>query len=406
MIEINAADKPRYVRSKPLSHGGVAWYWSPPTKFKEQGCAIEPDALGEDMIEAFKRAEELNEALDAWREGRTVEIPANEGTLDWLFQIYRAHRRFKTLDDLSKRDYQHEMSRIADFLDEDGDRLGTWELTDIGPDTVDDLYGAFVESGLTRKAEYAISVGQTAWGVARRKLPGIVPAENPFAGVDKEKRQKRETIPATFDELEAFCDAAVAAGKVQLAFAARACCDLLMRPEDVFLRLGWPHWRPPGQQDRVAGLSTKNHNDDWIKLEGIDPETGEIEIFYPELEDYARQLFARGRKGDLMVMRPKTRGKQKPGPDTPYLPYTRRLWAAQTVAIREAAGLPKHVTMESFRHLGATELGDVGLPDTYAQALTRHKHRGTLDHYVHRTGRQKEEATRLRVQHRNKTRRR
>jgi len=52
--------------------------------------------------------------------------------------------------------------------------------------------------------------------------------------------------------------------------------------------------------------------------------------------------------------------------------------------------------MEAFRHGGMTELGDGELPDTMAQALSRHKQCQTLDRYIHRTGVQKVNAARMR----------
>jgi hypothetical protein len=49
-----------------------------------------------------------------------------------------------------------------------------------------------------------------------------------------------------------------------------------------------------------------------------------------------------------------------------------------------------------------TELGDAGLLDTMAQALSRHKQRTTLDRYIHRTGDQQKAASRLRLAHRER----
>jgi hypothetical protein len=65
-----------------------------------------------------------------------------------------------------------------------------------------------------------------------------------------------------------------------------------------------------------------------------------------------------------------------------------------------AAGLPDHVTLETFRHGGLTECGTAGLSDTLAQALSRHRQRGTLDRYIHNDDDQMKKASHLRLAHR------
>jgi len=317
-----------------------------------------------------------------------------------LFGLYRTDRKWRELSAISKKGYERALARVGKHKRKSGALLGQADLASITPAVVDKLYDRWTEAGLTREAELALTVASIAWDVGRRKAPADVPPANPFKGVHKVRRRRAETTPATYGELIAFCKAAEKLGCIEMAFAARACWDLLIRPEDVFTRLTWAHWRPADRPDQVNGLSGKNANAQWITLEATDPETGELAIFYPELEQYARQLDARGRSGALMVLRPKIKGREKPGPQTAWAPYTRRLWAQRAKAIREAGELGDHVTMTSFRHGGMTEMGDAGLPDTLMQALSRHKQRATLDNYVHRTDVQRLEATRLRVAHR------
>lgn len=405
MIAANPGDRPRYTRPKALASGEIAWFWEPPTADKRAGCPVRASALGTDLVEAFTKARRLNAALDGWRRGRDADIPATHGTLDWLFGLYRTDRKYRDLSAVSKKGYERALARVGKHKRKSGALLGAAPLTAITPAVVDKLYDRWTQAGLTREAELALTVAAIAWRVGRRKAPGDVPAVNPFDGVEKVRRRKAETTPATYGELVTFCSAAEELGSGEMAFAARACWDLLIRPEDVFTRLTWAHWRPADRPDQANGLSGKNDNEQWITLERVDEETGELVIFYPELEQYARQLDARGRKGALMVLRPKIRGREKAGGETAWAPYSRRLWAQRAAKIREKAKLGAHVTMTSFRHGGMTELGDAGLPDTLMQALSRHKQRATLDNYVHRTDVQRIEATRLRVAYRRTTQR-
>jgi hypothetical protein len=393
-------NKPRYVISKKTSSGEWAWYWNPPTKFRREGCQFRPRPLGQCTETAFKVARSLNSDLDAWRTTRDAVSVTTELNLYWLFTTYRGHRAYRDLKRTSKKEYDRALARVAEQKLKNGCRLGDAPLTSFTPSAVDRIYDKFVEKGLTRQAELAIAVCARAWKIAYRTAPTKVPAVNPFQGVDKVSRQRRETQPATYQELESFCKTAMDLGYIEFAFAARACWDLLMRPEDVFTRLSWSHWRPNDRPNHVYGLSGKNNNDKWIQLDDQDVESGNMDVFYPELEKYAQQLSAQGKKGLLMVLRPKIRGLEQVSETTVWTEYTKELRSKKVRLIRRTASLPSHVTLASFRHGGLTELGDAKLPDTLAQALSRHRQRGTLDNYIHRTSHQQLEATRLRTQHR------
>ena len=99
-----------------------------------------------------------------------------------------------------------------------------------------------------------------------------------------------------------------------------------------------------------------------------------------------------------MLMRPRKRGRQTD--IKVWDPFPKRFREQLTARIAKAAGLPAGIGMRNFRHGGLTELGDAGLPDTWAQALSRHKQRTTLDTYIHRTTAQKQAGTLMRIEHR------
>lgn len=400
MIEANPGDKPRYTRSKMMADGSLSWFWEPPTKFRKQGCKLEASPLGSDMLRAFEQAHRLNSALDAWRQGRDADMPARHGTLDWVFELYRTDRSYRAIGEATRKEYERAMRRVGGHKLKDGSLLGQRAALKVTPIVVDKLYDRFVEQGLTRQAELAMTVCKLAWNVAKRKSKDV-PSENPFENVYKGRRVRQRTTPATLEELNAFCETAVDLDYIELAFAARVCWELLTRPEDVFYRMTWDHWRPHSMPQQAFGLSGKNGAGQWYMLDEIDPQTGELHFFYPELEHYALMLAGRGRKGDLMVMYPKgVRKRSNATAETPWVGYDQSFWAKKVREIREKAGLGDHIAMKAFRHGGATELGDAELPDTWAQALSRHKHRGTLDHYIHRTDTQTILATRKRIAYR------
>lgn len=398
-MKMNTQDLPPFVSTKTLKDGTIAWYWSPTTRDRKKGCPLPPTPLGSDFGVAMQRARELSEALHDWRLGKQPgALPANLSTLDWLFGVYRAHRTFTRLSPHTRRTYDRAMARFGDYKLKNGRRLGTYQLYRLDPQTVDLIYDKWFQAGLRRDAALAVDVCRRAWKVARRCQPHDVPDLNPFEGIEVDRTSK-ETTPATHAQLTAFCEKAEELGLADMAFAAMVCWELLQRPEDVFSRLSWSHWRPAERPGEVLILHNKNRSGEWTTewtpLEAPDPETGETVAFYPRLESYAQCLTCRG---TLMLMRPKTRGRQKPG--NLFTPYPRRYREKLFRKIADAAGLPKEIGMASMRHGGLTELGDAALPDTYIKALSRHKQRTTLDRYVHRTDHQKLAGIRQRLEHR------
>jgi len=207
-----------------------------------------------------------------------------------------------------------------------------------------------------------------------------------------------ETKPATYEQLLAFENKAAEMGYPEIAFAARAAWDLLQRVEEVCERFAWTHYRPADHPNEVFVGYAKNDNPVWKPLQDEDGQ-GNVTLFYPELEE---RLKAVPERAVLVCVHEVRKGRQKRDPNKApvYKGYSPRLMQQRARAVREAAELPNHVTLETFRHGGLTELGTAGLPDTLAQALSRHKQRGTLDRYIHTTNDQMKAASHLRLAHR------
>jgi len=234
-----------------------------------------------------------------------------------------------------------------------------------------------------------MSICRRAWNVAHRAKPKLFPRDNPFEkmGLDL---SSEETIPASYSQLQAFEAKAVELGYPDVAFGARAAWDLLQRPSEVRERFAWSHYRPADHPNSIFVGFTKNNNPIWKPL------GDEQGPFYPELETLLANI---PRRATLVCVHEVLQGNQKR--TGIFKPYHGRLFSARARSIADAAGLPRHITLASFRHGGLTELGDAGLPDTMAQALSRHRQRSTLDRYIHRTDAQVIVASRLRLAHRH-----
>jgi hypothetical protein len=396
---------PRFVVRKVNKAGGVRYFWQPPTRVLQTTKLFECRALGRDLAIATERAEIFNRTLDYWRvhgylpgEGpKPKDRPPRPGSIDDMFATYKAHApsrkgSFEQLTPPTKKMYGYLMERFANYELKDGRRVGQVSARDMDPPTVDRLYEALLhdKNGKERRrtTNHVMSVCRRAWNVAHRAKPQLFPKDNPFEkmGLDL---SSEETVPATYAELLAFEAKAVEMGYPEVAFAARAAWDLLQRPTEVRERFAWSHYRPPDHPNAIFVGFTKTNAPVWKPLED------DQGLFYPELESLLKLT---PRRAPLVCVHEVIQGNQKP--TGIFKPYAGRLFSERVRRVADAAQLPKHITLAAFRHGGLTELGDAGLPDTMAQALSRHRQRTTLDRYIHRTDAQLISATRLRLAHR------
>ncbi len=81
------ANWPRYMKSKWLADGSVAYYWAPHERDRAAGFTLGPEPLGKDYAAAVSRAGLLNQHLDDWRDGKDVPQDCDGdrrvGTIDW-----------------------------------------------------------------------------------------------------------------------------------------------------------------------------------------------------------------------------------------------------------------------------------------------------------------------------------
>jgi hypothetical protein len=396
---------PRFVIAKRNKAGGVRYFWQPPTRVLKVTKDFECRSLGSDLAIATARAGEFNKALDYWRthgflpgEGPAPkDQPPRPGSVDDMFATYRAHApsrkgSYEQLTPGAKKIYDYLMQRVSDYVLKDKRRVGQVSVKSLDPPAVDRLYEALLKdkNGKERRrtTNHVMSVCRRAWNIAHRAKPHLFPKQNPFEKMSLD-HSSEETIPATYAELLAFEAKAVEMHLPEIAFAARAAWDLLQRPSEVRERFAWSHYRPPDHPDAIFVGFTKNHNPVWKPLgDRHGP-------FYPELETLLTLV---PRRAPLVCVHEVIHGNQKP--TGIFKPYEGRLFSERARRVADAAGLPKHVTLAAFRHGGLSELGDAGLPDTMAQALSRHRQRTTLDRYIHRSDAQMITASRMRLAHR------
>jgi hypothetical protein len=380
---------PRYMRAKRLKDGVVAYYWEPHGRDSAKGCPIHAEPLGPDYATALERANLLNRHLDSWRAGlgtAKLEIARRGyGTIAWLFDAYLKSRAFqKRVAERSQYEYRRALARIEETTIKTGGKVADLPVGSITPAAVDKIY-AKAQSGprghRVRQANLSIDIARRAWDVVYRLHPSVVPASNPWRGVERDT--SKQTKPAASrEEAYAIAKALKQLGEPHLGAAAIICFESLRRPEHVLAGdITWADHRPTDRPDAVQIRHHKTGVKGWSPLED-----GEGPL-YPELEAYLADL---SHAGLPIVL---TAGER--GPARPYsMAYAQR----RVREARTAAGLPSHVTLDACRHGGMTELGDAELTEQGVMSLSMHKTPQAARLYVKRTERQRATAARRRRQ--------
>jgi len=149
----------------------------------------------------------------------------------------------------------------------------------------------------------------------------------------------------------------------------------LQREEDIFLRLGWSHYRPADAPNVVRIIHNKTG------------ETVDVPLYDQDgthlWPDLVPRLDAETRLGTLLVMRDQPDRRNKV-----HLPWATsasnpvRHVQRVVAEIRNAAGLPAGLTFTSFRHGGHTQAADAGLTDAQICALSGHKTAAMISVYA------------------------
>lgn len=402
---------PRYCRRKPLKSGAWAYFFAPPTWAAEQGCTLEPEALGTDYSAAVKRAEEvLLPAFDSWRSrGKTdlaIKLEHTEGSFDWLAGIFKSHRFWKDVDPETRRMYEKGLKLFADYVLVSGERVGSKQLENIDRATVDAIYaklmvveemdanGETVVRERRRFANASMVACRRAWFVGQRAAESIVPQVNPFSRMGLKARKPgtaaTETPTATWEELLTFRAEAINSGYVSIATAALIAWEWLQREEHIFGAFDVKHYRPKERPDSVCVVHPKTGEEAWWPLFDA---TGEV--LFPELMAELDQIKSKIVAG-LAIRRDHPNRKSRdlapwitPKGDLRYM-------RAVVQKIVAAAGLRSELSFTSFRHGGFTEGADSDWTDAELRAAGRHRSARQLPTYAKRTRKQLISATQKR----------
>jgi integrase len=373
--------------SKRLKSGDTGYYWNPPKRDLAAGFTLSPETLGHELGAAISRAHALNRHLDDWRAGRdserSLDLQPGFGTLDWLLEQYFRSRAFAKVSKRVQPDYRRELELVRSIALKDGRMAGQLSLKAVTAAFVDKLYDRLLvgkrKLRTVRRANISIARANRAWDAVWRLHPQVVPAVNPFAGVEREHSAASKAA-CSRDEAFALADALQRLGHPHLALAPLVCFEWLQRPENVLGGyLAWSHWRPSDHPSAVQIFHHKTGERVWYPLED---DMGQL---CPEIESRLAQL---PRLGVAVVLTPGTKGEPRP--------YSYFYARALVRKARRLCGLGEHVTLDACRHGGMTELGDSDLTEQAEMALSGHKNPQTTRRYVKRTETQRLNAARKR----------
>jgi len=391
--------RPPNVYGKPLANGKTLWSWQPSSKDRKKDCPLKYRALGSDPLEAFKIADELNDALKDWRNG-VQSVAYLPGSFGWLLMEFLAHKDVKSLSKTAQAEYERHAKYMM-AVREDGNPVEKKMLSTFSAMFAYKFYNRLSDKHSVGIANRCLMLARYAWNKMYVLHERQIPATNPFDKIKPAFCETEETIPATYGELTSFISAALAMGEIGIAIGARLCWDMHIRPSEVFGSVLREHWRPANMQSCLwvgvdkTSKGKRSKASAWQPLDDLNPDTGQWECMFPELESLIRMAPYSGGHLCMRERRAATRvfeGEWQPIQN--YVSIIKR--------IRRKIGLGDHVTFEAFRHGGLTELGDAGVPDTLARARSLHKQRSTLDRYIHRTNDQSVAAQRMRLEFRNK----
>jgi hypothetical protein len=241
----------------------------------------------------------------------------------------------------------------------------------------------------TRTAVLSMVCCRTAWNWARRAEPDLIPAANPFAGVDM-KYEAAPTRPVTHDELLRFVKAADDAGDASIGTAAMIAFYWLQRETDIISRLSWVQHYRPADNPRVA----KIYHHKTRKLVEMPLYDEDGTTLWPEL---MQRLDTATRRGTLIVMRDQLDRLRKV-----HLPWKEDYFRHRVAEIRATAGIDAAAKFMGLRHGGNTEGAHADLTDAQLRALSGHKTAAMTVLYAKQTLKQQREGARKRLAVRTK----
>ena len=363
---------PRHLRAKRLADGQTSYYFEPPTRYRKAGCPIVSEALGDNLSNAVARAEELNQAYDAWRRGEDHPGP-RYGTVAWLRREYETSDDFTNLSQASQRRY----TQLLDIIENGYGRapsLGDYPINSFGRRHARAWYGLLREPPKEGdrprldQANKAVAIARILWTFAQNEE---LTTDNVWKGW-RLQGVKTNVVNWTVEQYRVFVRAADKLGFTALGTAATLAFELCQREGDV-LRLPWTSLDD-------GEITVRQRKTGVVVVQPISPEL-------------VQRLENTPRLGPLIVM-VERRGVWRP--------YNHGTFRHHVQSVRVAAGLPSDLQFYRLRHLGLTEAGDAGATDAEIVALSGHMSREIVGVYTQRTRQQASSALEKRLSLRTK----
>ena len=304
------------------------------------------------------------------------------GTLFWLVARYKQNAWIKHVFERSRPECERRLNMVLRHKLKNGAELGRMDVRQIDAHGVDKLYDALqkgvrVERRL-RTANLCMMRVARAWDAVHRLYPKVVPAHNPFRGVEMEHGDDKARLPPHGGNRAA--SSPHRCRRTASGFRAAHLFRMAPAPRDVVAgHLSWADYK---RSDRPNWVRIEHHKTG----ERVDmPLSDRHGPLFPELVAYLDSLERFGIP--IVLMKPeRLRGGAKVVVSRPFLLRTARNRVRKAA---EAAKLPEYQTMEACCHGGMTELGDADMTEQNVMALSGYRTPEATRLYQKRTEKQR-----------------
>ena len=286
------------------------------------------------------QAQQYNDSLDAWYRGETVKTAAYApDSMNALNDRFQTDSLYLEMGERTKRDYLYNVKAGLEWADGVAARSITARAV-----------RAWYRG---QKADFGVATARNRFAAFRRlcsfgKVEGWM-AENPCLGLRIEAPKSRPRV-WTIQERDAFCAAALGAGRPSMALAVMLGWCLGQRPADL-RTLPWSAYNGNAMALRQA-------------------KTGAA-VWVPALPELRTLLDATPRRSTQIVVSENTTR-----------PYHESDFQHTFADIRDKAGLPADLQYRDLRRTLATALGAAGCSEDQIKSITGHKTREVLSVYV------------------------
>lgn len=309
------------------------YFWRPTPTIRALGFKNEP--LGVDRAKAIALAERFNAAVE--RALKNEPAAATPGTVAAVIRDYLESPEFAGLRDATRRGYKQTLAKIET----------AWRNERVGAISRGDLRKvAKAMADRPRQAKEYIKLWSITLG---HSIEMGLRTDNPALGMRVKGAPARQSLWLP-EQVDAFCKAAVAAGRPSMARAVRLAYETTQRQADILVMA-------------------------WTALDGDvirvrQSKTGQL-VAVTISPALVTELAAGERLGVTMVIS-----------ETTKRPYKVHNFDHVFADIRKAAQLPATLWFRDLRRTGLTEAGRGGASVTELQALGGHKTLQQLGAYV------------------------